>query len=90
MSSTVASASKVCFAARSADTAALLATNSSRRGSVASVSSVGGGTGFDCSQPRSDRNCGSNDSIWHSAVVPVRGMPLMSIKPRSVSCSISG
>ena len=55
----------------------------SRRGSVASLSIVGGGHGCDCSHPRRPRNCGSSDIMLASAVVPVRGSPLMSTGPRT-------
>ena len=62
----------------------------SRRGSVASLSSVGGGHGCDCSHPRRQRNCGSSDIMLARAVVPVRGSPLMSTGPRTGSSAISG
>ncbi len=61
-----------------------------RRGSSASSCDDGGGTGLVCSQPRRQRNCGSSDSMSASAVVPVRGSPLMSIGPLMVTSSTSG
>ena len=51
---------------------------------------VGGGHGCACSHRRRLRNCGSSDSMLASAVVPVRGRPLMSTGPRTGSSSISG
>ena len=90
MSSIVASTSKMCIAACAAGRSSCLRTNATRRGSSASFSAIGGGTGLVCSQPRRQRNCGSSDSMSASAVVPVRGSPLMSIGPLMATSSTSG
>ena len=50
--------------------------------SASPVESSAAGTGCTCSHCRRLRNCGSSDSMLASAVVPVRGRPLMSTGPQ--------
>src|SRR5215469_16346582 len=86
----VASRSYRCRALASGGSCSLSFAAAILRGSSASLSMVGGGHGLVCSHPRRQRNCGSRDIMLASAVVPVRGSPLMSTGPDTGSCSISG
>ena len=62
----------------------------SMRGSISRVAASGGGTGSEDSHKRSDRICGSAASRFESAVVPVRGSPMMQTGPSTCSPPICG